>query len=103
MGYHEEHDRSINDPDSYWAEQARLVDWIRPPQTVLDRSNPPFYRWFPDGTLNTCHNALDRHVAAGHGDRTALLYDSPVTDSKRSLTYAGLLEKVTAFAGALRG
>jgi propionyl-CoA synthetase len=68
---------------------------------VLDDSRPPFYRWFPDGELNTCENALDRHVAAGHGDRTALVYDSPVTGSKRTYTYAELLAEVATFAGAL--
>ncbi len=103
MSYREEHDRSIDDPDGFWAEQAGLIDWIRPPQTVLDASEPPFYRWFPDGTMNTCYNAVDRHVEAGHGDRTAVLYDSPVTGSTRSLSYAGLQEQVAAFAGALRG
>jgi propionyl-CoA synthetase len=103
MGYREDHRRSIEDPEGYWADQARLVDWIRAPATVLDRSNPPFYRWYPDGVLNTCYNALDRHVVAGHGDRAALVHDSPVTDTQRTLTYAELLEKVSAFAGALRG
>ena len=73
----------------------------RPPTRVLDDSRPPFYRWFPDGELNTCENALDRHVAAGHGDRTALVYDSPVTGSKRTYTYAELLAEVATFAGAL--
>ena len=103
MGYREVYDRSINDPEGFWGEQAGLVEWIRKPQTVLDDSRKPFYRWFPDGTLNTCFNALDRHVAAGHADRTALVYDSPVTDSVQRFTYAELLEKVAAFAGALRG
>jgi len=101
MGYREDHDRSINDPEAYWGEHARLVDWIKKPQRVLDDSRKPFYRWFPDATLNTCYNALDRHVAAGHADRLALIYDSPVTDTKATFTYAELLEKVAAFAGAL--
>ncbi len=96
------HDRSISDPDGFWAAQAALVDWIRRPAQVLDRSDPPFYRWFADGTLNTCYNALDRHVVAGHADRAALVYDSPVTGTARTLTYAELLEQVAAFAGALR-
>jgi propionyl-CoA synthetase len=103
MGYRETHDRSIADPEGFWAEQAALVDWIRKPTTVLDGSREPFYRWYPDGTLNTCYNALDRHVAGGHADRTALIYDSPVTDTVQRFTYAELLEKVAAFAGALRG
>ncbi len=101
--YSTEHARSIEDPEGYWAEQAALVDWIRKPQRVLDAERPPFYRWFPDATLNTCYNALDRHVVRGHGERTALIYDSPVTGTKAAYTYAQLVEKVAAFAGALRG
>ncbi len=101
--YRTEHARSIADPEGYWAEQAGLVDWIKAPRRILDDDHPPFYRWFPDATLNTCFNALDRHVVRGHADRTALIYDSAVAGEKRSLTYAQLLEEVAAFAGALRG
>jgi propionyl-CoA synthetase len=97
------HRRSVTDPEGFWGEQADLVEWVRRPERVLDRSNPPFYRWFPDATVNTCHNALDRHVAAGHADRTALIYDSPVTGSKARFSYAELLEQVEAFAAVLRG
>jgi propionyl-CoA synthetase len=100
--YRTEHARSIKDPEGYWAEQARLVDWIRKPQRILDDDHPPFYRWFPDATLNTCFNALDRHVVHGHGDRIALVYDSAVADTRASYTYAELLERTAAFAGALR-
>ena len=101
--YRSEHARSIEDPEGYWAEQARLVDWIKKPQRILDDDHPPFYRWFPDATLNTCYNALDRHVVRGNGDRTALVYDSAVTGTKTTFSYAGLLELTAAFAGALRG
>jgi propionyl-CoA synthetase len=101
--YRSEHARSISDPEGYWGEQAGLVDWIKKPRRVLDDSASPFYRWFPDATMNTCYNALDRHVVAGHGDRTALVYDSAVTGTKRSFTYAQLLESTAAFAGALQG
>ncbi|MBA2464547.1 MAG: AMP-binding protein, partial [Nocardioidaceae bacterium] len=100
--YHAEHARSISDPEGYWGEQALLVDWIRKPSRILDSDHPPFYRWFPGATLNTCYNALDRHVVAGHGDRAALIYDSPVTGTRRTFSYAQLLEQVAAFAGALR-
>ncbi|RYU12371.1 propionyl-CoA synthetase [Nocardioides iriomotensis] len=100
--YAEVHRRSIEDPEGFWAEQAGLVDWIHKPTRVLDDDRPPFYRWYPDGTLNTCYNALDRHVVAGHGDRTALVYDSPVTGTTQSFSYAELVEKVATFAGALR-
>ena len=99
--YRGSYSRSIEDPDGFWAEAAAAIDWRTAPRTVLDGQNPPFYRWFPDGVLNTCENALDRHVAAGHGDRTALVYDSPVTGTKRTYTYADLLGEVATFAGAL--
>ena len=95
--------RSIEDPNGFWGEAAEAIDWIKPPTKVLDDGNPPFYRWFAGGVLNTCYNALDRHVIAGRGDQTALIYDSPVTGSKRSLSYAELLDQVARFAGALRG
>ena len=101
--YRTAHARSIEDPEAYWAEQAELVSWIKKPRRILDDDNPPFYRWFPDATLNTCYNALDRHVVHGHGDRTALIYDSAVADVKESFTYTELLERTAAFAGALRG
>jgi propionyl-CoA synthetase len=100
--YRDEYTRSITDPEGFWRDQAALVDWNRGPRRVLDDTNPPFYRWFPDATLNTCYNALDRHVVGGHGDRPALVYDSAVTGQQRTLTYADLLEQVAAFAGALR-
>jgi propionyl-CoA synthetase len=101
--YRETYQRSIADPDGFWAEAARVIDWRTEPTTVLDRRTPPFYRWFPDGVLNTCENALDRHVAAGAGDRTALVYDSPVTGTQRTYTYRELLDEVATFAGALDG
>jgi propionyl-CoA synthetase len=100
--YRETYDRSISDPEGFWRDQADLVDWGRRPRQVLDAANPPFYRWYPDATLNTCYNALDRHVVDGRAEQPALIYDSPVTGSKRTYTYAELLEQVAAFAGALR-
>ena len=100
--YAETFRRSIDDPEGFWMEQAGLVDWIRKPTRALDDTRKPLYRWFPDAQLNTCFNALDRHVADGRGDQPALVYDSPVTDSQRTYTYAELTEKVAALAGALR-
>jgi propionyl-CoA synthetase len=94
-------EQSISDPSAFWGEAAQHVDWRERPATVLDASSAPFHRWFPDGALNTCENALDRHVAAGHGDRVALVYDSPVTGAKRTYTYAQLLDETATFAGAL--
>src|SRR6476660_6739839 len=93
---------SIADPTAFWADAARAVTWIREPQRVLDDSNPPFYRWFPDGELNTCANALDRHVDAGRADQPALIYDSPVSGTKRTYSYAEMLDVTSRFAGALR-
>ncbi len=100
--YRAVHARSCSDPSGFWGEAASYVDWIHPPQTVLDDSRPPFYRWFPDGRLNTCYNALDRHVIAGRADQAAMHYESPVTGASRTYTYAELLEKVAHFAGVLR-
>ncbi|HUO49285.1 MAG TPA: propionyl-CoA synthetase [Acidimicrobiales bacterium] len=95
--------RSIEDPTGFWGDAAGAVDWARPPTVVLDDSRSPFTRWYPDGELNTCHNALDRHVAAGRGDQPALIHDSPVTSAVRTLTYGELRDEVAAFAGVLRG
>jgi propionyl-CoA synthetase len=100
--YSDAYHRSITDHEGFWRDQAELVHWARKPQRILDDSNPPFYRWFPDATLNTCHNALDRHVIDGRSDQPALIYDSAVTQQQRTFTYAELLEQVAAFAGALR-
>jgi len=102
MSYSDTFARSIADPEDFWAEAAEAVTWSRPPRKTLDAGAPPFYRWFPDGELNTCHNALDRHVEAGHGDRVALIYDSPVTGTGRRHTYAELRDEVARFAGVLR-
>ena len=96
------YERSISDPAGFWGEAAKGIDWIRFPERVLDDDAKPFYRWFRGGVLNTAYNALDRHVIAGRGDQPAIHYDSPVTDSKRTLTYAELLDQVARFAGVLR-
>ncbi|GAB2880394.1 propionyl-CoA synthetase [Nocardioides pacificus] len=100
--YRETYAASVADPDAFWRDAAKAIDWFKKPDRVLDAERPPFYRWFPDATLNTCYNALDRHVVAGHADRTALIYDSPVTDTKTKISYGRLLEDVAAFAGVLR-
>ena len=99
--YREIHRRSLEDPEGFWAEAAAEIDWIKPWDEVLDKSNPPFYRWFKGGVLNTCYNAVDRHVEAGHGARAAIIYDSPVTDTKRVIDYSDLKDQVSRFAGVL--
>jgi propionyl-CoA synthetase len=100
--YQDAYQRSLADPEAFWLAAAGAIDWYTPPTTALDDKTAPLYRWFPDGVLNTCHNTLDRHVDGGRGDRTALIYDSPVTGSKASFTYRELRDEVAAFAGALR-
>ena len=100
--YRKSYDASIADPQGFWGEAAKDIDWITPPTQVLDDSNPPFYRWFPGATLNTCYNALDRHIAE-RGDQVAIHYDSPVTGAKASYTYAEVLSEVRRLAGALAG
>ncbi|MBA3905244.1 MAG: propionyl-CoA synthetase [Pseudonocardiales bacterium] len=104
MGAYEDVFRaSTEDPESFWLEAARGIEWEVAPTRALDASHPPFYRWFPDGRLNVCHNALDRHVDAGRGDQAALIYDSPVTDTQRTYTYTELRDEVATFAGVLAG
>ena len=101
--YPEAFRQSLDDPEGFWASAVRDIDWYREPTVVLDRSSPPFYRWFTDGVLNTCFNAVDRHVRDGRGDQAALIYDSPVTSTCRTYTYRELLDQVSRFAGVLRG
>jgi len=94
-------ERSLRDPEGFWGEAAEALHWDRRWDRVLDASRPPFYRWFAGGLLNTCYNAVDRHVAAGRGGQAALIHDSPVTGTVRTLTYAELQQDVARFAGAL--
>jgi len=84
-----------------WQDAAENIHWFQRPTRLLDDSNPPFYRWYPDGVTNACYNAVDIHVEQGRGEQLAVIYDSPVTDSKRSYTYSQLLLEVARFAGVL--
>lgn len=95
--------RSLEDPAGFWLDAASAIDWAVAPTRALDESQAPLYRWFPDGRLNTCYNALDRHVDTGRGEQLALVYDSPVTDRKASFTYRELRDQVAQFAGVLAG
>ena len=90
------------DPEGFWAAAAEAVDWTRKWHTVLDDSRKPFYTWFSGGEVNTCFNALDRHVERGRGDQAALIYDSPVTDTVEQLTFRELRDETARIAGALR-
>ncbi len=101
-GYEDSYRQSLEDPGGFWRAAAKAIDWYREPDTILDDSNAPFYRWFVGGELNTCYNALDRHVARGRADQLALIYDSPVIGQIRRLTYRELLDEVARFAGVLQ-
>jgi len=103
LSYEQTYKASIEDPESFWGEIARGVRWQTHWNRVLDDSDAPLYRWFPGGRLNTCDNALDRHVEAGRGDQPAIIYDSAMTRTKRTITYKQLLDETAIFAGALRG
>ncbi|WP_112321658.1 propionyl-CoA synthetase [Oceanibium sediminis] len=102
MGYAETYARWQADPEGFWMDAAQAIDWIHPPSKALDDSNAPLYEWFTDATMNTCYNAVDRHVAAGHGDRVAIIHDSPVTDSITKMTYAELQQATARLGGALQ-
>ncbi len=93
--------QSVEQPEEFWAEAAAEIDWVKPWERVLDDSRAPFYRWFAGGQLNTCYNALDRHVDRGRAEQLALIYDSPVTDTATTFTYRELRDTVATFAGAL--
>ncbi|MGE3959919.1 MAG: propionyl-CoA synthetase [Vicinamibacterales bacterium] len=95
------HARSLAQPEEFWAEAAAGITWFRRWDRVLDDSRPPFHRWFTGGILNTCYNAVDRHVLRGRGSQAALIYDSPVTGTVRTCTYDELLTEVSTLAGAL--
>ncbi|MCG2720858.1 MAG: propionyl-CoA synthetase [Thermodesulfovibrionales bacterium] len=100
--YQDLYQRSIEDPEGFWGDAAADITWYKKWDKVLDASNPPFYRWFVGGELNTCYNALDRHVENGRADQTALIYDSPVRNKIQKFTYRELLDQVSRFAGVLK-
>jgi len=99
--YRSMYERSLEDPAGFWGEAAEALHWETRWTKVFDPDSPPAGRWFPGGRLNTCYNALDRHIEAGHGDRLALIYDSPITGQQRKFTYTLLRDEVAALAGVL--
>ncbi len=103
LRYDEVYQRSLKRPEEFWADAASAITWDRTWDRVLDDSRAPFHGWYAGGRLNVCHNAVDRHVEAGLGDRTALIYDSPVTGQVARFTYGELRDRVARLAGALRG
>ena len=88
-------------PSQFWDLQSNDIDWIKKPKKILDEENIPFYKWFPDGILNTCFNAIDRHVFNGRGEQDAIIYDSPITNVKQKISYSQMLFRVSQFSGAL--
>ncbi|WP_089174144.1 propionyl-CoA synthetase [Bosea sp. AS-1] len=100
--YRETYARWQTDPDAYWLEIAKGIDWIRPPDRAFDGAAGIYGRWFPDATCNTCFNALDRHVRDGRGDQAALIYDSPVSGTKAKYTYAQMLDEVATLGAVLQ-
>ena len=93
--------KSIEDPENFCREASDDIFWFKKPSKILNKSNPPFYKWFEDGITNTCYNALDIHIDEGNGKRIALIYDSPITNYKAKFTYSEFREKISKFAGAL--
>nr|MDA8098395.1 AMP-binding protein [Nitrospiraceae bacterium] len=100
--YGDLYQKSIDDPSGFWGEAAKAIAWTRPWDKVLDDSQKPLYRWFTGGEMNTCFNALDRHVQGGRANQVALIYDSPVTNTLEKYSFEELRDQVAVFAGALR-
>jgi propionyl-CoA synthetase len=94
--------RSMSDPEGFWGEAAQAIDWYEPPSKIFDASEGVYGRWFTGGVTNTCYNAIDRHVERGRADQAALIYDSPVTSTKRAITYAELQKEVATLAAVLQ-
>ena len=101
MSYKKVYNSWKNDPEAFWMTAADAIDWVRKPSKALFTDRAPLYEWFSDSEVNTCYNAVDRHVLNGRGDQKAIIYDSPMTDTKYSITFSELLEKVAILAGAL--
>ncbi len=101
MRYAQLYQQSITDPEGFWMEQAQAIEWISPPSKALFDDKAPLYQWFKDGLVNTCWNALDRHVENGRADQVAVIHDSPVTNSITRLTYREMRDHVAKLAGAL--
>ncbi len=92
---------SIQNPEKFWHNVSEDIFWFKKPTKILNKSKPPFYKWFEDGVTNTCYNAIDTHIDQGNGDKTALIYDSPITNTKAEFTYNELRERISKLAGAL--
>ena len=102
MGYRDTYAAWQADPEGFWMQAAEAIDWQQKPTRALFAENPPIYEWFSDGMVNTCWNAVDRHVLAGRGDQIAIMHESPITLSTKGITYRQLQDRVASLAGALR-
>ncbi len=102
MSYADIYNAAKADPEKFWMSEAEKIDWVTKPSKALFDDNAPFYDWFRDAQVNTCYNAVDRHVEAGNGDRTAIIYDSPITDTKGLVSYAQLQEQTARLGGAMQ-
>ena len=101
MGYKEVYIAAQNDPEGFWLDQAKAIDWVKPPQQALFDKGTDLYEWYADAQVNGCYNAVDRHVENGRADQTAIIHDSPITGTKQTITFAELQTRVAALAGAL--
>ena len=101
MAYKDIYEAAQRDPEAFWMQAAEAIDWVSPPSRALFAENAPLYEWFVDAKVNTCWNAVDRHVEAGRGDQAAIIYDSPVTSTKSSISYHALQDRVAVLAGVL--
>ena len=99
--YHEVYASWQRDPQAFWGEAAKAIDWIAPPKTIFDAEAGPYGRWFPDASLNACFNCVDRHVRDGRGAQPAVIYDSAMVDFRKAITYDRLLIEVSALAKVL--
>ena len=99
--FSEIYSNSIKNPEEFWKKVSDDIFWFKKPLKILNKSNPPFYKWYEDGITNTCYNAVDLHVKNGNGKKLAIIYDSPITKSQKKITYNELKDQVSIFAGAL--
>ncbi|WP_417713053.1 propionate-CoA ligase PrpE [Pseudophaeobacter arcticus] len=102
MSYKEIYANWKADPEAFWMQAAEAIDWVEAPTKALTDKGDGLYEWFADARVNTCYNAVDRHVEAGRGEQTAIIYDSPITHTKREISYVELRNRVANLAGALR-
>src|SRR5882762_9306216 len=99
--YHEVYARSLRDPEGFWGEAAREIDWIEPAKKIFDPAMGLYGRWFAGAVVNTCYNALDRQVANGRADQVALIHDSPLANTISTFTYAEMLKEVQTLAAVM--